>query len=82
MIKKSPAYKKRIIDLDGPEGNAFFLLGSASKFMRELGYPESHAKEIMDEMKSADYVKLVKVFDREFGGFVTLETSNEELLRL
>ena len=28
----------RIIDLDGPDGNAFFLLGQAQSWAKKLGY--------------------------------------------
>lgn len=60
---------KRIIDLTGPQGNAFFLLGTAAELARELG---KNGEEIMALMKSGDYDNLVEVFDSEFGGLVDL----------
>ena len=57
------------IDLTGPMGNAFCLLGYASKFCKQLG---KDPEPILEEMKSSDYENLVSVFDREFGEFVIL----------
>ena len=54
----------RQIDLNGPEGNAFVLLGFAQQWAKDLG---KDAKVIRDEMTSGDYENLVKVFKREFG---------------
>ncbi len=54
----------RQIDLNGPEGNAFVLLGFAQQWAKDLG---KDAKSISDEMRSSDYKNLVKVFKREFG---------------
>ena len=70
MIKKKIDKKGPIeIDLNGPEGNAFVLLGYASRFARDL---DLDADTILNEMKSGDYENLLEVFDREFGSFVTL----------
>ena len=57
------------IDLTGPQGNAFFLLGTAKKLANQLGL---NGTEIMEEMKSGDYENLVQVFDKNFGNIVTL----------
>jgi hypothetical protein len=57
------------IDLTGPQGNAFFLLGTASNLAKQLGF---NAEEIKTDMMSGDYDHLVEVFDRHFGSIVTL----------
>ena len=59
-----------VIDLTGPQGNAFFLMGTASKFARQLG---QDSDTILNEMKSGDYENLVQVFDSYFGDYVILE---------
>ena len=59
-----------VIDLTGPQGNAFFLMGTASKFARQLGLDSD---TILNEMKSGDYENLVQVFDNYFGDYVILE---------
>lgn len=69
MIKTKSKTRGIEIDLTGPQGNAFFLLGTASNFAKQLGVD---SKPILDEMKSGDYENLVQVFDRHFGSFVTL----------
>ena len=69
MIKTKSNTRGIEIDLTGPQGNAFFLLGIASNFAKQLGID---SKPILDEMKSGDYENLVQVFDRHFGSFVTL----------
>ena len=60
------------IDLTGPEGNAYVLLGYATQFGKMLGYDEDRIERITDEMKLSDYEGLLYTFDREFGSFVTL----------
>tara|TARA_R100000951_G_scaffold112441_1_gene112796 strand:+ start:2257 stop:2478 length:222 start_codon:yes stop_codon:yes gene_type:complete len=57
------------IDLTGPDGNAFALMGYAKNFSRQLGLD---FKEIQTEMISGDYENLVEVFEKHFGSFVTL----------
>ena len=57
------------IDLTGPQGNAFFLLGTAMNLDRQLGL---NSEEICGKMKEGDYEHLVQTFDNYFGDFVTL----------
>ena len=60
------------IDLTGPQGNAYYLLGLASNLCRQLKYDAMHEERILEEMKLADYECLLHTFDREFGTLVTL----------
>lgn len=57
------------IDLTGPQGNAFYLLGMATKLAPKLG---KDPKPILDRMESGNYENLIRVFDKEFGEFVDL----------
>lgn len=59
-----------IIDLTGPDGNAFALLGYAKNFCKQLNLD---FKKISNEMTSGDYENLLEVFDSYFGTFVILE---------
>lgn len=70
MIRKKAVDQPIVIDLTGPQGNAYFLLGAARKFARQLDIDEN---PIISEMTSSDYENLVTVFDRYFGAFVILE---------
>ena len=58
-----------IIDLTGPDGNVFVLMGKAKGFARDLGLD---GDKIIKDMMSSDYEHAVKVFDDNFGSFVTL----------
>jgi len=60
------------IDLTGPQGNAFFLLGTAQQLGKELDYTKDRLDLLINDMKSGDYENLVNVFDENFGSFVTL----------
>ena len=57
-----------IVDLTGPDGNAFALMGLASRLAKQLGI-----KNPTDEMMSGDYENLLEVFDKNFGDHVILE---------
>ena len=70
MIRKKQPKKEIIIDLTGPDGNAFALMGYARQFARQLGLDSN---EIIEEMQSGDYENLLEVFDKNFGSFVILE---------
>ena len=70
MIRQKQQCSEIVIDLTGPNGNAFALMGFASKLAKQLGYDKS---EIIDQMTSGDYENLVQVFDDYFGDFVILE---------
>ena len=67
-----------VINLDGPDGNAFALMAYAKRFAKDMGYVSAEA--IINNMKSGDYTNLVRTFDKYFGEFVILETRDEELL--
>ena len=70
MIREKQPQKEIIIDLTGPDGNAFALMGYARRFAKQLGLDE---KKILKEMQSSDYENLLEVFDDHFGSFVILE---------
>jgi hypothetical protein len=57
------------IDLTGPDGNAFMLIGKANNLAKQLGLD---GKAIQAEMMKGDYEHLVNTFDKHFGHFVTL----------
>ena len=60
------------IDLTGPEGNAFVLLGYAKRFAKQLGMNGVEAEALINDMTSGDYEHLLELFDKHFGSFVTL----------
>ena len=70
MIREKIEKKEIIIDLTGPDGNAFALMGSAKRLANWLGLDSN---KILSEMRSGDYENLIKVFDKYFRDFVILE---------
>ncbi len=70
MIRNKEHHGPIVIDLTGPEGNAYALIGYACKFCKQLNID---SKPIVEEMMSGDYENLIKVFDNVFGEFVILE---------
>lgn len=81
--------QRLVIDLDGPQGNAFFLLATAHNLYRKVAIEGSlwwmthegvSLEQIQTEMKSGDYENLLQTFDKYFGRFVTLQRSRPESL--
>lgn len=70
--KSDMPYRPFEIDLTGPAGNAFVLLGYAKRFCRELGYDDFKTGCVLDEMRLSTYEGLLHTFDREFGSFVVM----------
>jgi len=68
--KKIQRPKQIIIDLTGPDGNAFALMAYADRFAKQL---DLDSVTIKAEMMNGDYENLIKVFDEWFGYFVILE---------
>lgn len=60
------------LDLTGPEGNAFVLLGYAKKLLKQLDKSPDEIERIIEEMQSSDYENLVAVFEKNLGEYVTL----------
>ena len=54
--KQSPS-----IDLTGPEGNAFVLIGYARQWSKQLGLD---SKKVEKEMMKGDYENLVSVLEK------------------
>ena len=70
MIREKNRNATPVIDLPGPEGNAFCLMGYARKFAAQLGL---NSDTIIQEMMGGDYENLVQVFEDNFGNYVILE---------
>ena len=75
MIREKAIPHDIVIDLDGPDGNAFVLLGTAKRLAKQLCYNKTETDSMLADMRSSDYEHLLKVFDKHFGDFVILERS-------
>jgi len=71
-IKDKPMATPIEVDLTGPDGNAYYLLGLAQNLCGQLKYSKFRTECILEEMKLTDYEGLLYTFDREFGILVTL----------
>ena len=70
MTIRAKTQKELVIDLTGPDGNAFALMAYAKRLATQLGM---NYHVIIDEMKQGDYEHLVKTFDFHFSDYVILE---------
>ena len=70
MIKSIKEKQGQIeIDLTGPDGNVFYLIGQGGRFCKQLGL---NSEVFTNRMMSGDYENAVNVFEEYFGEFVTL----------
>jgi len=69
MIKKKRKQSQIEMDLTGPEGNVFMLIGTAMNLARQFGIDDEMIKE---QMMSGDYENAVQTFDKHFGEHVIL----------
>jgi hypothetical protein len=78
MIKSINEKKstKLEIDLTGPDGNAWMLMGIARSLIKELnklrGNEYLNEKEILADMKSGDYEHLLEIMEKHFGHIITM----------
>ena len=69
VVKREEYTQPRVLDLAGPEGNAYVLLGIAHGLLEEQGMdPDMY----ITMMKSGDYGNLVRLFNELFGEFFTI----------
>ena len=69
-ILEKDTTKKLTIDLTGPDGNAFYLLGLAGKLCKQLGLDYEKVKS---DMTMGSYEDLITAFDVHFGSIIDLE---------
>ena len=59
--------RKMQLDLSGPEGNAFVILGTCRKLANQLGIDW---EPIQKKAMSGDYENLLKIMDHHFGHYI------------
>ena len=62
-------FRSVVVDVRGPDGNAFALMGLAQRLAEQL---KIDADPIITDMRSGDYDNLLRVFESKFGAVVTL----------
>ena len=69
-ILKKDTIKKQVIDLTGPQGNAFYLLGVAMKLSKDIGLDLDAVLEDLKGGDAADNAKAMEaMLDGEPGAF-------------
>ena len=53
MIREKTIPHDIVIDLDGPDGNAFVLLGTAKRFAKQLCYDNTEIDSMLKDMQSS-----------------------------
>jgi len=69
MIVNKPKKSKIEIDLTGPDGNAFVLLGIAKDLCHKLDLDWNY---VHSEMTSGDYENLLQVMEHYFGDLIIM----------
>lgn len=71
MIKsiEEKKHKPVEIDLTGPDGNVFVLIGIGGRYCKQLGL---NSEVFTRRMMSGNYENAIVVFEEYFGSFVTL----------
>ena len=67
----------RVIDLNGPQGNAISLIGIAKDLAGQLDQMVGF-DEIQKQMMSSDYSNLISIFEANYGDYVTLTNKPDE----
>ena len=70
MFRDKTVAREIVIDLTGPDGNAYALMAYANRFAKQLKLP---SEKITSEMMKGDYEYLLQTFDKYFGDYVILE---------
>ena len=55
-----------VIDLDGSQGNISFSWDMQNQTMKQSGFDKETKDKILNEMKSGDYINLLRTFEKVF----------------
>lgn len=64
MRVKYPQVNIGAIDLNGPEGNAFYIIGRTVKGLKDAGVPEEEIESYRDKAMSGDYANVLETTSR------------------
>lgn len=69
VVSKEEYCDSRVLDLSGPDGSAYVLIGIAHGLLKKQG---RDPKMFIDIMQSSDYGNLVRFFNDMFGDYFTI----------
>lgn len=70
-IRKARKNEKIVIDLNGPQGNAFYLIGILKSTFARSGARDL-GDQIAKQMMEGDYEHLIETFDMHLGDYYDL----------
>lgn len=65
--------KKYRIDLDSPQGNAWYFIGLASKLGKENGDTKQEIEAFRTQLMAGNYSELVATFLEKYGDMVEID---------
>ena len=68
----------RQINISGPDGNAFVLMGIARNWAKQLGKSDAERDQMLADMRKGDYQNLLAVFRKNFGEIAELVEDEPE----
>jgi hypothetical protein len=77
QIKNYSSGQRIVIDIDSPVGTIFSLMAIAKKLGDQLGFD---SKKILKEMQEFDYSHALRVFERNFGEYTSLQSEYNDVL--
>lgn len=77
IMSKYKLFFTKQIDIAGPDGNVFNLIGIGRKTLKDLDAPKQEVIQFSEEMMSSDYEHALTVFKSWFGEDI-LFNSNED----
>lgn len=60
------------IDISGPDGNAYALMGYAETFAGNVEMSTQETEEMLEMMMEGDYANLLNIFNQYWGSYVKL----------
>lgn len=81
MIRKS-VKELPVINLDGPQGNAFAVMGFVTSILKQIGYDADAISEVMADMQSKDYLHLISVGYAYTQHYTIWETDEESYIEV
>ena len=60
-MNKNPLFPHITVNLKGPEGNAYVIMGIVSYLMKRMGKTQEEIEAVHRDMKSSDYKHLCEV---------------------
>lgn len=70
------------LELDGPDGNVFFVIAMVRKILSTMGRTKEAIEEVTDKLRNGkDYPTILAMADSYCKGLLVLETKDECLIQ-